>query len=238
MRRFFGTITTWLYQREPVMLLWALCLIVGLSAFTALAIEVQEGDTQSFDTFVIKSLRTPTDPNISIGPKWLKELGRDVTALGGSAALVLLTFAAGGYLWLNRRYRLLVFLLSSITSGGTIMLLLKKLFSRPRPDIVPHFTQIYTSSFPSGHSMMSGLVYLTLGTIIASATTDKRTKIYVLSWAFLLAFLVGVSRVYLGVHYPTDVLAGWIAGLLWAIFSWFMAQQFLSLSNEAKSPSL
>ena len=98
------------------------------------------------------------------------------------------------------------------------------LFDRTRPDVVPHLVEVSSASFPSGHSMLSMTTYLTLGALLAEVQTERRFRIYVLAWAVALALLVGWSRVFLGVHWPTDVLAGWTAGAAWALLCWAVAQ--------------
>jgi undecaprenyl-diphosphatase len=101
---------------------------------------------------------------------------------------------------------------------------LKEFFERPRPDLVPHGAEVFTASFPSGHAMMSAVVYLTLGALLARVETGLRVKAFVLSVSVLLTVLVGISRVYLGVHWPTDVLAGWTVGAAWAVMCWLIAR--------------
>jgi undecaprenyl-diphosphatase len=143
----------------------ALLLIVvcGTWAFIAIAGEVSEGDTQAFDRWAVKSLRRADNPAVPIGPTWLAEVGRDLTALGGVAVLTLFTLIVAGYLWLDRKRRATIFLLVSIGGGLLVSQTLKAFFHRPRPDVVPHLSQVYTASFPSGHAMLSAVVYLTLG---------------------------------------------------------------------------
>jgi undecaprenyl-diphosphatase len=152
-------------------------------------------------------------------------VGRDVTGLGGLSIVVLLIAATVGFLWLDRRRHMAVLLVIATISGVLMSLLLKGLFARPRPDVVPHLTNVQTSSFPSAHSMVSAVVYLTLGTLLAASVESRLLRVYALGVAVLLTLLVGASRVYLGVHYPTDVLAGWAAGLVWALLCWLIARR-------------
>ncbi len=214
----------WLMEREPVVLVTVLLFIAATWAFIEIADEVIEGDTQAFDKWVVQAMRQSDDPSVPIGPAWLQEMGRDATALGGVGALMLFAAVVAGYLWMDRKRRMALFLLAATSSGLLVSLALKISFSRPRPDVVPHLSHVSTSSFPSGHSMLSAIVYLTLGSLLAASTTRRRLKLYVLTVALFLSALVGLSRVYLGVHYPTDVLAGWMAGIVWAILCWLTAR--------------
>jgi undecaprenyl-diphosphatase len=146
----------------------------------------------------------------------MEELARDVTALGGVGVLTFLTLAIAELLWLQRRRGTAFFLLASIGSGVALSSLAKNLFDRPRPDLVPHGSFVYTASFPSGHSLMAAVTYLTLAVLIARSFPERRLKAYVAGLTVLMTLSVGISRVYLGVHWPTDVLAGWAAGGAWA----------------------
>jgi undecaprenyl-diphosphatase len=159
-----------------------------------------------------------------VGPRWLTEAGRDFTALGGVAVLVLMTAGVAGYLLLNGKIGTMWFVLIATMGGMGVGWLLKAVFQRPRPSAAPHSSYVFTSSFPSGHSLMSAVVYLTLGVLLARSVAQRRLKFYFLLLAVLLTGLVGASRVYLGVHYPTDVLAGWTAGLVWATLCWLVAR--------------
>jgi undecaprenyl-diphosphatase len=212
--------------RDDFALLVGLCLIAGgLWGFAELADEVVERETQSFDDRLLLSLRNPDDLSDPVGPRWVEEMGRDFTALGGVAFLALLTLAVAGYLLLERKPHLAVFL--AVTVGGGILAssLLKYGFSRPRPDLVPHGSIVYTSSFPSGHSMMAAITYLTLAVVLARAHSRRRVKTYFIAIAALVTMAVGASRVYLGVHWPTDVFAGWTAGTVWATSCWLIARR-------------
>lgn len=220
-------LVAWLGGREPVVLL-AVMLLVGLTwGFIAITDEVLEGETQSFDEQVVRAMRSADDPSQPIGPPWLHDTFRDVTALGGISVLLFVSVLVTGFLWLNGQRRMAVFVVIAATSGMVLSLALKALFDRPRPSIVPHLSLVHTSSFPSGHAMVSAAVYLTLGALVARTVKGRRLKIYVLSMALALSLAVGVSRVYLGVHYPTDVLAGWMGGLVWALLCWMVARWWL-----------
>jgi undecaprenyl-diphosphatase len=210
--------------RQEFALLAVVALVAAaLWAFLAIADEVLEGETHAADEAILLALRTAGDPADPIGPPWLEEMGRDATALGGVAVLTFITVAAVVYLLLAGKRRAGLFVAVSVTSGILLSSALKAGFDRPRPDLVPHGSIVHTASFPSGHSMMAALVYLTLGALLARLQPRRRLKVYLLSLAVLVTLAVGVSRVYLGVHWPTDVLAGWSAGAGWAMLSWLAA---------------
>jgi undecaprenyl-diphosphatase len=223
---------TWLREHTNLLMLIVAFLVVGgVWGFIAIADEVMEGDTQHFDDWAVQALRMPDPastperplPQVPIGPRWLREVGRDMTALGGIAVLFLVTGGVAGYLWMVRKYHAMA-LVCVATAGGLIAsTILKWSFDRPRPN-VDHYSYVVTSSFPSGHSMLSAVVYLTLGSLLTRLLPERRAKIYVIFVALLLTLLVGVSRVYMGVHFPTDVLAGWTAGLAWALLCWLVAR--------------
>jgi undecaprenyl-diphosphatase len=224
----------WFSGREPVVLLSMFLVVGGIWAFIEIADEVAEGEFQKIDEWAVRALRKADNPAEPIGPRWLQEMGRDATALGGVAWLVFFTFAVAGYLWLDKKTHMSVFLLGAAASGTLVGFALKSVFARPRPDVVPHLAYVTTHSFPSGHSMLSAVVYITLGTLLAAVVARRRLKVYILSIAIVLPLIVGISRVYLGVHYPTDVLAGWMAGLAWALLCWLVAR-WLQRRGEVES---
>ncbi len=206
-----------LSRPEPRTLIVLLLIAACLWAFFGLADEVVEGGTHTFDTRVLLAMRNPADPADPLGPGWFEELGRDVTALGGVGILTAMTLSVAGFLWLQGNRRSMWLMLVAVGGGQLLSSLAKLGFDRPRPELVPHGTLVYTTSFPSGHSMMAAVTYLTLATMVARVQPTRALKAYVLSLAVLVTVAVGVSRVYLGVHWPTDVLAGWTAGAAWAL---------------------
>lgn len=206
------------FQNTNRSALWMMALIAGGTwMFIELADEVIEGETTTVDEKILLSLRNPDDKTDPIGSAFVEDIGRDLTALGGGAILFLLVFGAAGFLCLIHKQRTAIFMLIAIGSGTLVSQLLKLFFDRPRPDLVPHGSYVYTSSFPSGHSMISAVTYLTLAILLARVTQERRAKIFIIAVAVFTTILVGVSRVYLGVHWPTDVAAGWTAGAVWAL---------------------
>ena len=218
-----GTLRSRLLERFT----WAaaIILLLGGLGFLGIADEVMEGDTLRLDERILLAMRVSGDPAQPIGPAWVEEAFRDFTGLGGVGVLGLLTAATLGYLWLLRMRRAAIYLLVAIGGGLLLSLALKAGFHRPRPDLVSHGSMVYTSSFPSGHSMLSAVVYLTGGAMLALIHRRRAVRLYILGCAVLATLLVGVSRVYLGVHWPTDVLAGWAGGAAWAALCWLAARQ-------------
>ncbi len=192
-------------------------LALAVLAFVLLAGEVLEGDTKAFDETILLALRTPDALNDPIGPHWFEEIARDMTAMGGVGVLTLLTFAVAGYLALSRHISTMWFMLIAIGSGTLLSRTAKLFFDRPRPELVPHGSFVYTASFPSGHTMLSAVTYLTLAVMLSRLEKRRLIKVYIMTVAIVLTGLVGASRVYLGVHWPTDVIAGWTAGAGWAV---------------------
>ena len=191
-----------------------LVVVGGTWTLVELTDKVRAGKTETFDEAIEHFVADHP------GPPWLLEMGRDVTALGGVAVLALVVMAVVGYLFLRGAYGALWLVVVATSGGLALSSVLKYSVQRDRPTIVEHRSAIYTSSFPSRHSMLSAVVYLTLGSLLARLAKERIVKFYFLSIALLLTGLVGVSRVYMGVHWPTDVLAGWTAGLVWAALCW------------------
>jgi undecaprenyl-diphosphatase len=224
-KAWFGFLTR-LERHELTWLLVGLGGCILVLVFLKLASEVMEGETLAFDRRIVLAFRKADNPALPIGPAWIESSLLDITALGGPTVISLTVLAVVGFLMLQARYHSAVAILLTAASGEILNAALKSTFMRPRPDIVPHLRAAFETSFPSGHAMQSAIIYLTLGAMLMRLSERRLTKIYCCTVAMLATFLVGVSRVYLGVHYPTDVLAGWIVGLFWASLCWLIAQHY------------
>ena len=194
----------------------------ALFAFAKIADEVVEAARAASTNGCCCPCARPAIRPIPIGPKWFEEMMRDITALGSTGVLTLMMLSVIGFLAMTRKGYAALLVLVSVVGGTLISQTMKFAFARPRPELVPHGAEVYTASFPSGHSMMSAVVYLTLGALLARTQPDRGVKVYILTIAVVLTVLVGISRVYLGVHWPTDVLAGWSLGGVWALLCWLV----------------
>ncbi|GAA0598884.1 phosphatase PAP2 family protein [Caenispirillum bisanense] len=205
-----------LARREARLLTILLAVFAALWVFGIIADEVAEDETHTFDSQILLFFRDPLtqDP---VGPPWIAQVATDITALGGFTVLTLVTLLVIGYLGLSRRWGAAALVLVSIGGGMLISHGLKLVFQRARPDLVPHLVDVHTLSFPSGHSTLAAVTYLTLGALLAAVQPSRRLKVFIMASALVIALLVGLSRVFLGVHWPTDVAAGWIIGAAWAL---------------------
>ncbi len=211
------------WRREPLVPLLILIVLGIIWAFIEIADEVREDETRRFDESVLLSMRESGDTADPIGSPRIEEMARDLTALGGFTLLSGVTITAIGVALFAGRPRLAGAGLVSVLAGTWVMSLLKRGFDRPRPDLIEHGTLIHNASFPSGHSMMAAMVYLTLGILLARTQPKKRVRAFIVAISVVITLLVGVSRVYLGVHWPTDVFAGWMLGGAWAMLFWIVA---------------
>lgn len=194
-------------------------LALGTVAFLALAGAGPDGELGTLDSRLLLALRRPGDPG---DPLWLEETVLAVTALGGYPLIVLALAAVAGLLVVTRRYGAALYAVLSVGSGALVSHLLKIHYARPRPDLVAHLDVIHTASFPSGHATVSTLAYLTLAALAVRFAADRWVRVYALALAVFVAFIVGLSRVYLGVHWPSDVAAGWALGAAWASLAWLV----------------
>lgn len=191
-----------------------------LSLFGIIAYAVAGGKPTALDRRVTLALRSTGDPPRPIGPAWVQEAARDLTSLGSILVVVITTVAVAGYLFLARKPGIAWLMLLAVGGGIALNNLLKLVFARQRPNVVTPFARVFTTSFPSGHATLSAVAYLTIGALLSRASPSAAIGLYFMLLAVLLTVLIGASRIYLGVHYPTDVLAGWCIGAAWAIFCW------------------
>jgi len=213
-----------LNRLEFPVLLAGLIIAGGLWGFEELMEVARATTPHAFDTEILLAFRRAGQPDSPIGPQWLEGAMRDITSLGSTSVLVLVTAAVIVYLLLIRRSGTALFVFVAVAGGQVLSSLLKVEIDRPRPELVSHLVTETSLSFPSGHAMLSAVTYLTLGSLAARVLPDRTTKIYVLVLAVLTTLLVGISRIYLGVHWPSDVLAGWCAGFAWAMLCWLAAR--------------
>jgi undecaprenyl-diphosphatase len=198
-----------------------LAALAGLAALLWLGVEIAdevgEGDMLDLDRQLLLSLRNPADRADPIGPVWLEEMVRDLTALGSAGVLLLVVASGVGYFLIARKWRTTLFVLVSTAGGMALGMTLKSVFGRARPDLVVHGARVFSESFPSGHAMQSTVTYLTLAVLVARSLSDWKARVYVIAIAVFVSIVVGLTRVYLGVHWPTDVLAGWVFGGVWSL---------------------
>jgi undecaprenyl-diphosphatase len=201
-------------------------ILVSVAVFVVLMCVISSPQIQAFDDSVVRSLRESGDPANPIGPDWIKELARDYTALGGYGVLTTLTALIAIFLGLDGKHRRARFMIFVVAVGYLVMIALKAAVGRPRPEIVPYLSHFHSASFPSGHSMMSAVVYILCSLMLADLTTHKRVGWLLAIAPIVISACVGFSRVYMGVHFPTDVLAGWCAGVTWALGCWLIAKRW------------
>lgn len=201
-----------------ILILFLAVLGIGFG-LVKLGSEVAHGDTFAIDKAILTGLRQAGDTALPIAPQWVTDAMIDITALGGVTVLTLVTLFAVGFLIASGKYRAGLFVGASVGAGALMAKGLKAIFTRARPEIVEHLVPVNSASFPSGHAMSSALVYLTLAMLVARTRPSRGVRVYLISCAIMLTLIIGCSRVYLGVHWPSDVIAGWGVGGMWAVLS-------------------
>jgi len=218
-------VKTW-EKRFALVLVFIFLGVVG--GFFEFASEVREKETEKFDEAVMLAIRE-SDPTRS--PR-VGEIARDLTALGGVTVLTIVTLVSFGVAVFSGRTKLGWLGVSAVVAGSLATSLLKHSYDRPRPDLFEHGSWVYNTSFPSGHSMMSAVVYLTLGILVARIQSRRAVRWFIVSVSIMLTLLVGLSRIYLGVHWPTDVAGGWMLGGAWAVLFWLVAMKVDPILRE------
>ena len=183
--------------------------------FAAVVIAVHSGASANFDASGMRYWRTGADFHPR-GAPWLGEGVRDFTALGGVLLRHIVALGALAALLFLRLRREAVLLAGTIMGGWIVDSALKHFIGRPRPTIVPHLTQAGGTSFPSGHSFNAAVVYIGIALAFAALSPRQSVRVTLIASAMILSLLTALSRVWLGVHWPTDVIAGWTGGAAWA----------------------
>ena len=201
---FYGAVGAFLFIGLAIILL-------GAVAFAKLAEEVMEGETQAMDESILRMMN-------DMGSPWLDMVALEVTALGASMVVIMMVLVASAFLWHSRHHYSAALLWVSVMGAGLVNSVLKLSFNRPRPDVFPWRTQhVGLASFPSGHAMTAIVVYGTLAFLIARLAPTRFLRHLVWWTAIVVILLIGWSRLYLGVHYPSDVAAGFVLGTAWAV---------------------
>jgi undecaprenyl-diphosphatase len=201
-------------------LLFSSTLLLAVMIITS---EVLRGNATAFDWPIILALRNPADLSDPIGSDLFESMVNDVSSLGGAPVLIIATLTVAGYFVVARRRHAALLLIAAVGGVALVNSVLKLLVARPGFNMELQVYNTSAYSFPSGHAALSAAAYLTMGTLLARAETKPYVKNYVMSAAIALTLLVGVSRLYLGVHLPTDVLAGWSVGAAWTLLCLFGA---------------
>jgi undecaprenyl-diphosphatase len=225
-------------QHERGLLLGLLLVMIAARIFAELGELAVEPSAGTFDRSILLAMRADSDLSDPIGPEWFEGMARDMTAFGGAIVQMMVALAVIGFLLLERKRHAAVFVLVAVVGGVMLGIGLKEFFARPRPELISReILHIDSASFPSGHSMMAAVTYLTLGALLARTQRSSLVRAYVLLLAILLTVVVGLTRIYLGVHWPTDVLAGWIAGAAWALLCWTIALR-LQRNRVVEAPAV
>lgn len=195
--------------------------VLGAMTFVEIADDMTEADGQAFDQMVLHWMQpVPGQPR---GPWWLHEAAGDITSLGGIAVLGLFAIVAIGMLLILRKRLSALLLVVGLAGGVGLSEGLKALFERERPPAVYQAVETLNASFPSGHALLSTVFYLSVAVMMTRAFPRKRLKAYVLGVGMVFALMVGLTRVYLGAHWASDVMAGWCVGAAWAMALWLVS---------------
>ncbi|WBH15627.1 phosphatase PAP2 family protein [Sphingomonas radiodurans] len=204
----------------PYAFIALLALAGAVLVIALLGSTIARGSQFDFDSAIMLGLRIPGDLATPVGPVWLRQAMIDVTALGGGTVLTIVVVLTIGYLLAGRHFLTAALVFGGTVSGSNAVALGKRLVARERPALVDHLVEVSSASFPSGHASNSAIIYLTIALTVMQIVPSRAARWYLFGATIALVTLIGVSRVYLGVHWPSDVLAGWSAGALWALAWW------------------
>ena len=207
-------------RHPPWLLIGAGAVAAGILLLGLVGLLIDRGLQFDFDRAILLGMRHGTMHGAPIGPAWLKLAMIDITALGGATVLPIIITITAGFLAIRRLWLTMWLVLVATITGSITIGLVKTLVARARPELTDHLVQVVSESFPSGHAANGAIVYLTIAALIVQIVEGRGARIYILAITALLVTLIGISRVYLGVHWPSDVLAGWSFGTLWALAWW------------------
>ncbi|MDG2535728.1 phosphatase PAP2 family protein [Sphingomonas sp. HITSZ_GF] len=218
---------------------WPILAAAGFALFLLALLwfghELVEGDGATVDRAILLAMRVPGHPLQPIGPAWLPSAVRDVTALGSTTVLTFIVVVAAIFLGLAGRLRTALLVVTASLLGSVAVETIRAFIARPRPELTGQLMEVSSHSFPSGHAAISAIVYLTLATLLFPVLPDRRIRGFALVVALVLTAAIGLSRLYLGVHWPSDVLAGWAFGGVWAMIWWRIE---LALLTRARASAM
>jgi len=215
--------------RHPPFVFIAMAALAGaVFVLTILGRTIARGDRFAFDSAIMLAMRQDANPALPAGPVWLRQVMIDVTALGGETVLTLAVILTIGFLAASRHLLAAALVLAGTVTGSIAVALAKTLVGRERPALVDHLVEVSSASFPSGHAANSAIIYLTIALVSIQVIPHRAARWFLFGATLLLVTAIGTSRVYLGVHWPSDVLAGWSFGALWAL-AWWAAGSWLRL---------
>lgn len=196
---------------------------LGTILFLALADETTEIEGQAFDQSILLGLRAANDPSQPVGPWWLKEAAADLTSLGGISVLGLFALIAVLFLLIQKKRLSALLMVIGLSGGVALSEGLKAIVGRARPPEAFQAVETLNASFPSGHALLATVFYLGLGVLLAEAMPRRRLKAFMITSGIVIAIVIGLTRIYLGAHWTTDVIAGWAVGAAWAMVLWLVS---------------
>jgi len=218
----------WRIDRAKALAVSALC----WAAFCIVVWLVETGRTEPIDDLGLMFWRdgAALEP---VGPRFLLEGVRDLTALGGVLLRNLIGLGAVVALLFVGMQREAVLLTLTVAGGWLVEFAVKVLVGRPRPEIVPHLTEAGGASFPSGHSFNAAVVYIAIALAFATMSARESVRLTIIATAIVVSLAIAWSRVWLGVHFPTDAAAGWLGGAGWAFLAAAVLQRPAQTAADA-----